>query len=230
VAEQGGTRRGRPPLSEQGRRRQRLEISREAVRLFRAHGVAGTSGVRIAEAAGVSERTLWRLFRTKESCVEPLLTEALDGFCAVLRSWPAGVELAEHLRVAYTFVPRPLRPDVDVDTDMDTDMDTDTDTDAVLAVVRMTRDVPALRAVWLVLQERAEPTLAEVLAPRAGLPAGAPEVRVLAATVNAALRVVTDDFARTAADGVTSHDVDGHRQRLAETLRAATRVLAPRGA
>ncbi|OZM79414.1 TetR/AcrR family transcriptional regulator [Pseudonocardia sp. MH-G8] len=226
MAQQGGTRRGRPPLGEQGRRRQRLEISREAVRLFRAHGVAGTSGVRIAEAAGVSERTLWRLFRTKESCVEPLLTEALDGFCAVLRSWPAGVELAEHLQVAYTFVPRPSRPDIG----MDADMDTDSDTDAVLAVVRMTRDDPALRAVWLVLQERAEPTLAEVLAPRAGLPPGASEVRVLAATVNAALRVVTDDFAHTAADGVTSHDVEGHRQRLAETLRAATRVLAPGGA
>ncbi|TQM11732.1 TetR/AcrR family transcriptional regulator [Pseudonocardia kunmingensis] len=213
MAQQGGTRRGRPPLGEQGRRRQRLEISREAVRLFRVHGVGGTSGVRIAEVAGVSERTLWRLFRTKESCVEPLLTEALDGFCAVLRSWPIGVELAEHLRVAYTFVPS--RPEVD------------TDTDAVLAVVRMTRDVPALRAVWLVLQERAEPTLAEVLAPRAGLPVDAPEVRVLAATVNAALRVVTDDFAHAAADGVTPSDVDGHRQRLAETLRAATRVLAP---
>jgi AcrR family transcriptional regulator len=211
--QQGGVRRGRPPLGEQGRRRQRLDISREAVRLFRAHGVAGTSGARIAEAAGVSERTLWRLFRTKESCVEPLLTEALDGFCAVLRSWPVGVELAEHLRVAYTFVPRQSRAE----------------TDAVLAVVRMTRDDLALRAVWLVLQERAEPTLAEVLAPRAGLPPDAPEVRVLAAMVNAALRVVTDDFARTAADGVTPHDVDGHRQRLAESLRAATRVLTPPG-
>jgi AcrR family transcriptional regulator len=216
--QQGGARRGRPPLGEQGRRRQRLEVSREAVRLFRAHGVAGTSGGRIAEAVGISERTLWRLFRTKESCVEPLLTEALDGFCAVLRSWPVGIELAEHLRVAYTFVPRRSRPDVD------------TDTDAVLAVVRMTRDDPALRAVWLVLQERAEPTLAEVLAPRAGLPADAPEVRVLAATVNAALRVVTDDFAHAAADGVTPHDVDGHRLRLAETLRAATRALTPPGA
>jgi AcrR family transcriptional regulator len=209
--EQEAVRRGRPPVSEQGRRRQQLEISREAVRLFQTHGIANTSGAEIARACGVSERTLWRLFRTKESCVEPLLTQALDGFRAVLRSWPPGVELAEHLRAAYTFVPESSPADMD----------------AVLAVVRMTHDVPALRAVWLVLQEHAEPTIAEVLGPRTGLPAGAPEVRVLAATVNAALRVVTDDFAWAAVDGVTPRDIDRHRRRLAETLRAATRVPAP---
>ncbi|MCW0214798.1 MAG: TetR/AcrR family transcriptional regulator [Pseudonocardia sp.] len=209
--DQLAARRGRPPATDQQRRRQRLAISREAVRLFRAHGVTGTSGAQIALAAGVSERTLWRLFRTKESCVEPLLTEALDGFRAVLRSWPRGVELAEHLQAAYTFLPEDSR----------------TDTDAVLAVVRMSRDDPALRAVWLVLQERAEPTFAEVLGPRTGLPADSPEVLVLAATMNAALRVATDDFARSAAEGITPSRVEGHRRWLAEALRTATRVSVP---
>lgn len=209
--EQVAARRGRPPLGEHGRRRQRLEISREAVRLFREHGVARTSGSQIAQAAGVSERTLWRLFRTKESCVEPLLTEAIDGFRAVLRSWPAGVGLAEHLRAAYDFVPDSSPADVD----------------AVLAVVRMSHDDRALRAVWLMLQEGAEPTFAEVLGARMAQPADAPEVRVLAATVNAALRVVTDDLARTAVDGVTTHGVDGHRRRLAEILHVTTRGVPP---
>lgn len=206
-------RRGRPPAGEQGRRRRRLEISHQAVGLFRVHGVAETSGAQIARAGGVSERTLWRLFGTKESCVEPLLTQALDGFGEVLRSWPPGVELAEHLGAAYTFVPEGSSSDVD----------------AVLAVVRMTREDPALRAVWLVLQERAEPTIAGVLGPRTGRPTDAPEVRVLAATVNAALRVVTDDFAWAAADGVTPDVLDGHRQRLAETLRTAIRAAGTAG-
>lgn len=204
--EQAGARRGRPPVSDQQRRRRRLDISREAVRLFCADGVAATSGARIAQASGVSERTLWRLFRTKESCVEPLLTEALDEFRAVLRSWPDGVDLAEHLRSAYTFVPDGSRADID----------------AVLAIVRMSQDDPVLRAVWLVLQERAEPTFAEVLGPRTGQPPGSRAVLVHAATVNAALRVATDDLARAAADGITPADMAEHRRLLAETLRTAT--------
>lgn len=43
--------------SEQRRHRLRLEISREASRLFWEHGVAATSGDRIAEAAGLSTCT-----------------------------------------------------------------------------------------------------------------------------------------------------------------------------
>ncbi|MEQ3553161.1 helix-turn-helix domain-containing protein [Pseudonocardia nematodicida] len=219
--EERSARRGRPPTSDSDRRRQRLAISREAVRLFRDRGVADTPGAEIARAAGVSERTLWRLFRTKEACVEPLLTEALDGFCAVLRSWPDGVELDEHLRVAYRLAPGGAGADTrDVDT-RDVDMqDVDMqDIDAVLAVVRMSRENPALRAVWLVLQERAEPTIAEVLAPRLGIDPGGLSARLRAASVNAAFRVVTDDVAGAAAGGITAGTLDGHRHRLAEILR-----------
>ncbi|QUH05744.1 TetR family transcriptional regulator [Saccharopolyspora erythraea] len=190
-------------MSDQARRQQRLDISRQAVRLFGEQGVAATSGQQIARAAGVSERTLWRLFRAKESCVEPLLTKAVEGLQAILRSWPPEVDLAEHLRGEYTFMPESSRAD----------------TDAVLAVIRMTRDEPALRAAWLVLQERAEPTFAEVLSLHTGLPADAPEIRVRAATLNAALRVTADDFAWATAEGVSAEAVDRHRKRMAEALR-----------
>ena len=203
-------RRGRPPATERDRRAQRLAISRCAVRLFRERGVTGASGADIAAAAGISERTLWRQFRTKESCVEPLLAESIEGFREVLRSWPEETNLTEHLRAAYTFLPE------------------ESDTEMVLAVVRLTRDVPSLRAVWLVLQEQAEPTFARVLGPRLGLPPDAAEVRLLAATVNAAFRVVTDDVALATATGATAQALDGHRDRLAEILRDATRVPAAR--
>jgi len=99
--EDSGARRGRPPESDAQRARRRLAISHHAVRLFREQGVAATSGEQIARAAGVSERTLWRLFRAKEACVEPMLTISLADFVAVLRSWPAHLELDEHLRAAY---------------------------------------------------------------------------------------------------------------------------------
>lgn len=160
-------------MSDQRRQRQRLEISRQAVRLFREQGVAATSGEQIAGAAGVSERTLWRYFRSKESCVEPLLTRTIEAFQAVLRSWPPELELAEHLHAAYTFLPDGSRADIE----------------AVLTVVRMTREEPALRAAWLVLHEGAERTVAEVLGEQIGLPPDALEVRIHAASVNAGLRL-----------------------------------------
>jgi AcrR family transcriptional regulator len=202
VVSTGPARRGRPPVSEQRRDEQRLAISRHAVRLFREQGVAATSGEQIAAAAGVSERTLWRHFRSKESCVEPLLTRTTADFRAVLRSWPADVGLAEHLRTGYLFMPDASRADVE----------------AVLAVVRMARDEPVLRAVWLVVHERAEATFAEVLAARTGASPHAVDVRVRAASVNAALRVVTEDLAWASADGLGPEAAAGHRERLAEVV------------
>lgn len=213
-------RRGRPPVSEDGRRAQRLTIAREAVRLFRAHGVAATSGSAIARAAGVSERTLWRLFRSKESCVEPVLSTTIDGFRVALRSWPSDLDLGEHLRATSASAPEEVRVDIE----------------AALAVVRMSRDEPALRAVWLVLQERAEPTFADVIGPRMGLPPDAPEVRVQAAVMNAALRVATDDVAGEGAGdgtetrrdpmewaGASADPAHGERrERLAAALRDVT--------
>ena len=95
-------RRGRPPVSAEQRQQQRLDISRHAVRLFAEQGVAATSGEQIAALAGVSERTFWRYFPHKESCVEPLLTKMVDAFCVVVRAWPRELELVDHLREAYS--------------------------------------------------------------------------------------------------------------------------------
>jgi AcrR family transcriptional regulator len=201
-------RRGRPPVTEEERRRRRLEISRQAVALFREHGVAETTGEQIARAAGVSERTLWRLFRTKESCVEPLLSVSLDAFVHVLRSWPESAELGEHLRAAYVMPPEDL--------------------EAVLAVVRLSRDEPGVRAVWLVLHERAEPVFAAALGQRLGLPADDLTVLVRAAAVNAALRVLSDALAWSDGADPSSGMLDEHRDRLAEELRALTELPARR--
>lgn len=204
-------RRGRPPVSDRQREQLRLDISRRAVGLFAEHGVAGTSGEQIARAAGISERTLWRYFRSKESCVEPLLTKTIDAFKTILRAWPPELDLAEHLRAAYMIVPNSSWPDLG----------------AVLSVVRMTCDEPALRAVYLVLRERAESTFAEVLAERMGLQAHTLEVQMQAATMNAALRVATDHIA-WAGEEISPETLHQHRERLADALRDATRVPARR--
>ncbi|MFF7468003.1 TetR family transcriptional regulator [Streptomyces sp. NPDC008092] len=198
-------------MSDRQRQRQRLDISRHAVRLFAAQGVAATSGEQIARAAGVSERTLWRWFPSKESCVEPLLTQSVAAFRTVLRAWPPGADLTEHLRAAY-------RPALDPSSGGDAE--------AVLTVIRLTHDEPALRAVYLVLREQAEDTFTEVLAERAGGAAGLLGVRMRAAAMNAVLGVATDDLARAVAgEGVTPEALRRHREQLADALGMVTRGL-----
>lgn len=205
-------RRGRPPVSDRQRQRQRLDISRHAVRLFAEQGVAATPGEQIARAAGVSERTLWRYFPSKESCVEPLLTKMIDAFRTVLLAWPSDVDLTEHLRAAYQPV---------------LDSPSGEDVEAVLSVVRMTRYEPALRAAYLVLRERSEETFTEVLAERTdstGSPAAALSVRMQAATMNAVLKVATDEFAQAVAEkGITPEALYRHREHLAGALSLVTR-------
>lgn len=203
-------RRGRPPVSDEQRQQQRLDISRHAVRLFAEQGVAATSGEQIAQAAGVSERTFWRYFTYKESCVEPLLTKMLDAFCEVVSAWPPELELIDHLREAYT-------PVLD---------SSDEDIDAVLAVVRLTHHERALRAAYLVLRERAEDALVDVLAKRLDLSPASIEVKIQAAAMSAVLRVATDDVAQTTADGVTKATLDGHREQLATALGLVLRGLS----
>ncbi len=183
------------------------------MRLFAEQGVAGTSGEQIAQAAGVSERTFWRHFPHKESCVEPLLAQSIDAFCAVLRAWPAELELLDHLREAYLVIGSPSGVAVD----------------SVLDVVRMTHTEPALRAVYLTLHERAENALVDVLARRLGLPTTAIDVRVQAAAMSAVLRVATDDVAQATVGGATSDALDDHREQLARALGLVMRGLSQAG-
>jgi hypothetical protein len=134
----------------------------------------------------------------------------VDAFCVVLRAWPPELELIDHLRAAYS----PVLPS------------SDEDVDAVLAVVRLTHGEPALRAAYLVLRERAEDALAEVLARRLGQPAGAIEVRVQAAAMSAVLRVATDDVAQAAAEGVTTETLERHREQMASAVNRVLRGLS----
>jgi AcrR family transcriptional regulator len=208
--EHDGGGRGRPPMSDQERRRLRLAVSRAAVHLFREHGVAGTSGERIAAAVSMSSRTLWRYFRSKEACVEPLLTQSVEAFTAALASWPRDRSLPDHLETDYR-----LPADASAD-----------DVQAVFDIVRMTRDDLALRAVWLVLHQRVEPAIADALAARSGRDAGDLEVRVQAATLNTALRVATEDLAGYVAAGDPG-SLGTRRHLLATAVRVATRGLEP---
>jgi AcrR family transcriptional regulator len=179
----GHGRLGRPPLTERRKAATRLEIAREAVRLFTARGVAATSADEIAAAAGISTRTLWRYFPTKESCVLPLLTGGIELTARHLRAWRPGEGMADLVAA--------MRDDPG---------DITADRRVLLDLVRLTATDPALRAVWLDAHRQAEPLFAAALADRAGLPAADLTVKIQAAVINAALRTAVEHYAATSPD------------------------------
>ncbi|UGQ12842.1 TetR/AcrR family transcriptional regulator [Yinghuangia sp. ASG 101] len=179
MAGQAGRRTGRPPLTERYRQATRMEIADQAVRLFVTQGVAATTAEQIASAAGVSTRTLWRYFRSKEECARPLLTAGLDMMTERLREhWCAGVPLTQ-------VMPSATDPVVVAAQHMG----------ALRDLVRLTRDEPGLRAIWLETHFTAETVFAGLIAEGTGRSAHDLAVRLEAGMLNAALRIVVEDWA-----------------------------------
>ncbi|MDD2870005.1 TetR/AcrR family transcriptional regulator [Neomegalonema sp.] len=159
-----------------------LEASRCAARLFVERGVSGTSGEDIAEAAGISKRTLWRYFRNKENCLAPLLALSWKRFAEELRAWPAEASLEDHLAVC--FAPERQTPDFARDGLL------------IAQIVARISEEPDLRAVWLMSYVDGEEELAAIIGDRLGRAHRDFETRLCAASVMAAVRVVDETICR----------------------------------
>ncbi|WP_159942803.1 MULTISPECIES: TetR/AcrR family transcriptional regulator [unclassified Nocardiopsis] len=188
-------------MTERRRQAVRLEIARAAVRLFTRKGVAGTTGEDIAHAVGVSTRTLWRYFPTKESCVRPLLTSGLHATADLMRRCPRDVPLLEYLEEEHA-----------------PDREEQPAYGPVADLIRMTRSEPALMAVWLEVHHAAEAVFARILAERTGASPEDLEIRVQAATFNVALRLAAEEQVRRGAGA--------DRKATGAHIRAALAVAA----
>lgn len=160
----------------------RLAVSRHAAALFWDRGVAGTSGDDIAAAAGLSTRTIWRYFRSKESCVEPLLAQSAERFLKILRRWPLELSLADHL-AANSYTHPPSTRDIEDDV-------------SAMRISTMTASEPALRTAYLMVHDQLERGFIPVIAARLGLPADDLTVRLCAAAVTGAFRVIDEDVSK----------------------------------
>ena len=195
---------GRPPLTERRKTETRLEVAHAAVRLFLAKGVADTSAEEIAAAAGISARTLWRYFPTKDSCIAPLLTVGTESTAELLRSWGRDQSVADLIDLMGSRA-----------------REAGTDWVTMVDLVRLTQTEPGLRAVWLDLHRQAELAFAEALAHRAGLPGPDLTVAVQAATINAAFRVAIEYYAFNA----ETDAMDAYRSAVHDALLIAARGL-----
>jgi AcrR family transcriptional regulator len=157
----------------------RLDVSRHACALFWERGVSGTSGDEIAAAAGLSTRTIWRYFRSKEACVEPVLAKSAHRFIAVLDRWPPEMSLGEHMgadAVAHPFTQQDIADEI-----------------SAMRIAAMAASEPALRTAYLMVHDELERGFIPVVAKRLCLAEDDLTVRLCAAATTAALRVVDED-------------------------------------
>jgi AcrR family transcriptional regulator len=195
-------------MNAQRQQRIRLEISRAAARLFWKQGVAATSGEQIAAAVGISVRTLWRYFRNKESCTEPVLAQDVEEFVAVLRRWPRQVSLENHL--------------VEWATNRPKDADQQSYDEAVIKMTVLGEKEPDLRAALLMTNDRIERELVEIIADRLRRPTNDLEVRLHAAAATAVLRVISEDVCAALMAGADRASLGNPIGRMAQAVRVAT--------
>ena len=186
----------------------RLAVSRHAARLFLERGVRGTSGDDIAAAAGLSTRTLWRYFRNKESCVEPLFADSALRFTTNLREWPRNLAIEDYLQLRFELEGRTPEEIAD-----------DIVADRLIAIMA---DEPALRAAWLMSAQVAEEGLIEIIADRLERSVKDAEVRLCAATVTAAIRVLSETISIATVRHGQTFTRDDIIDRLGRAIRAAS--------
>ncbi|HEY2227697.1 MAG TPA: helix-turn-helix domain-containing protein, partial [Xanthobacteraceae bacterium] len=87
-----------PPLRERTRRAVQNEISDAAIALFIERGYEATTIDDIAAAVGVSQRSVFRYFLTKEEIVVGKFDFVAEEMFEVLRARPAGEPVWESLR------------------------------------------------------------------------------------------------------------------------------------
>ncbi|HEX5403944.1 MAG TPA: TetR family transcriptional regulator [Pseudonocardiaceae bacterium] len=177
-------------LRERKRAKVRREIQANALRLFREQGYEATTVQEIAEAAVISESTVYRHFSTKADIV---MSDDLDPvFVQVFRAQPPESSAVEAIRAAMTTVLGAMSAE---------------DKARQRELLELVLSVPDLRATMLNQLADGIQLLADELGLRTGRPADDPPVRALAgAVVGAATAVMFAVAADKNADLATMAD------------------------
>lgn len=185
----------------------RLDVSRHAARLFWEKGFDATSGDDIAAAAGISKRTVWRYFRSKEACVEPVLKIGELRFAALLARWPKDESID-------AFLTRSMAEYVS---------DAGFVRDSVLAIriLAVLHREPALRSAWLMACHEAETQLVGVVAARTSRSEDDFDVRLCAASITAAMRLVDEEISSAVINGGMQVSSEEATARIISAIRAA---------
>jgi AcrR family transcriptional regulator len=171
----------RPTLNERRKAATRLEIAEVALRLFVRDGYGHVTAELIAEEAGVSLRTFYRYFSSKEEVLGPIVEERIGRFVEAFATRPAEESLAVAVQRAIDLVTAQQRS-----------------TASQMPVAQVFAEAPALHARWLQDLGLIEQTLVPVVHERLGSSFSEEQAHVTAAVILTALRLV---FERSVAHG-----------------------------
>ena len=203
-------------LRERKKRLMRRQLSDAATRMFLERGFDAFRVVEVAEACGVSEKTVFNYFPTKEA----LVLDRLEATMSALRTGLADGSVrpvAAALRI--------------LDADLAAMLSSVTghgDPPAAIAAYRrfgdLIRGTPSLRAYQSELMDRFVAVAAEVLAERAGMRPEDPEPQIAASALLGLWRVQFESLRRHL-DG-TLTPAETHRRVAADVRRAARLIDA----
>ena len=198
-------------LRERKKRLMRQQLSDTATRLFMDRGFEAVRVAEIAEACGVSEKTVFNYFPTKES----LILDRLESTMAALRTGLAEVEVSP-VEAALRILDRELE-------DMTSWLAAQDDPAQAGAATRrfgtLIQDTPSLRAHQSDMMDQFTTVAATILAERAGMNPGDPEPQIAATALLGLWRVQFQSLAK-ALDG-TLEPAEVHEAVTADVRRAA---------
>jgi AcrR family transcriptional regulator len=155
-------------LRERKKQQTRDDIARAAMTLFSERGFDAVTVAEVAEAAGVSEKTVFNYFPAKEDLVFPDGEARWSALIDSIRDRPAGVSLVAPFREAtHEFLDQVAHGDVE----------------AIVARPRLVMGSAALRSRLFLWWEQEAALLAPVIAEAAGEPEGTIVSAVVARTL-----------------------------------------------
>src|SRR5580693_4029719 len=203
-------RRPREGLRERKKRLTRQQISDVATTLFLVRGFDNVKVSEVAEIVGVSEKTVYNYFPTKESMVLDWADETVESMARVIRECPP----TESLTAA---VVRAMKEDMerfDVVPD-----------DLVVFLPRFVElidSTPALRAAWLEMYDRIVTVATEALAARAEVDPRDPEPMIAARALSGLGAVALEARVRHIEQGLRGAAL---RDAVAADVERAARLL-----
>jgi AcrR family transcriptional regulator len=197
-------------LRDRKRRMTRQLISDAATTLFATRGFDNVKVSEVAERVGVSEKTVYNYFPTKESLVLDNADEALEHMARALRERPPGQSPTEAVVEA-------IMSDAQL---------YEQAPDAMLEFVplfgAMIESTPALRAAWLELHDRLAKVARDELAAQAGVDPRSPEPTVAGRALAGLAELGMDSNTRHISDGLRGQEL---RDAVRGDLERAGRLL-----
>jgi AcrR family transcriptional regulator len=197
-------------LRERKRRLTRQLISDAATTLFATRGFDQVTVSEVADRVGVSEKTIYNYFPTKESLVLDTADEAVEKMARALRERGQGESLTEA-------VVRAIKDDTARFDDAPGEL-----VEFVPLFGAMIDQTPALRAAWLEMHDRLAKVARDELAAQAGVDPRDPEPTVAGRALAALAEVAMDSRIRHIRDGLRGDEL---RDAVDADLDRAARLL-----